>query len=497
MEARDQRAEVRAHPRHRGGRQDHPARHVLPDERQLLLRRLLQGRRHRAGLGAGHRRPGRRLLRLRPGHRLGHACSRTTTRRPGSGARSPACPRSGSSAGGLADNYWHMGVPGPGGPCQRDLHRPRAGARPRRRAGRGRGPVPGDLEPRLHAGGPERGPQQGGLRRARARCRRRTSTPAWASSGWPTCCRASTTSTRSTRSSRSSTGRPPWPASATAANHDDDVRLRVVADHVRSALMLISDGVTPGNEARGYVLRRLLRRTVRSMRLLGYEDPVLPELLPLSRDAMAPSYPELASGFGRISALAYAEEETFRGTLRGGDDDPRPVRPAGPARPGRRGGLGRPGCGGPAEWRAGLPAARHLRLPDRPDPRDGRRAGPLGGRGGLPPPDARAARAGPGGQQGEEVRSRRPVGVPLDRRRRRPHDVHRLRRGGLRRPGPRRPRRRRRRCPRLARDSRSSWSSTARRSTPRAAASSPTRAPSGSATARSSRSTTCRRRCPG
>ncbi|HTE72988.1 MAG TPA: alanine--tRNA ligase, partial [Actinomycetes bacterium] len=102
------------------------------------------------------------------------------------------------------------------------------------------------------------------------------------------------------------------------ANHDDDVRLRVVADHVRSALMLISDGVTPGNEARGYVLRRLLRRTVRSMRLLGYEDPVLPELLPLSRDAMAPSYPELASGFGRISALAYAEEETFRGTLRAG-----------------------------------------------------------------------------------------------------------------------------------------------------------------------------------
>ncbi len=101
-------------------------------------------------------------------------------------------------------------------------------------------------------------------------------------------------------------------------NDVDDVRLRVVADHVRSAMMLINDGVTPGNETRGYVLRRLLRRTVRSMRLLGYEDPVLPELLPISRDAMAPSYPELASGFGRISQLAYAEEETFRGTLRAG-----------------------------------------------------------------------------------------------------------------------------------------------------------------------------------
>ena len=100
--------------------------------------------------------------------------------------------------------------------------------------------------------------------------------------------------------------------------HEDDVRLRVVADHVRSALMLISDGVSPGNEARGYVLRRLLRRVVRSMRLLGVEDPVLPELLPVSRDAMAPSYPELVDGFGRISSLAYAEEETFRQTLRAG-----------------------------------------------------------------------------------------------------------------------------------------------------------------------------------
>ncbi len=52
-------------------------------------------------------------------------------------------------------------------------------------------------------------------------------------------------------------------------HHDNDVRLRVVGDHIRSGLMLIADGVTPGNEARGYVLRRLLRRVVRVMRLLG------------------------------------------------------------------------------------------------------------------------------------------------------------------------------------------------------------------------------------
>jgi alanyl-tRNA synthetase len=99
------------------------------------------------------------------------------------------------------------------------------------------------------------------------------------------------------------------------ADHQDDVRLRIVADHVRSALMLINDGVTPSNEARGYVLRRIIRRTVRSMRLLGVDIPVFPELLPVSKEAMAPSYHELNDGFGRISAIAYAEEEAFQRTL--------------------------------------------------------------------------------------------------------------------------------------------------------------------------------------
>jgi alanyl-tRNA synthetase len=97
--------------------------------------------------------------------------------------------------------------------------------------------------------------------------------------------------------------------------HSDDVRLRVVGDHIRSGLMLITDGVTPGNEARGYVLRRLLRRVVRAMRLLGVSDPVLPELLPISRDLMAESYPEVASDWARISQIAYAEEDAFRRTL--------------------------------------------------------------------------------------------------------------------------------------------------------------------------------------
>ncbi|OWV09521.1 alanine--tRNA ligase [Micromonospora wenchangensis] len=108
--------------------------------------------------------------------------------------------------------------------------------------------------------------------------------------------------------------------SGQAANqsHPDDVRLRVIADHVRTSLMLIGDGVTPSNEGRGYVLRRIMRRAIRAMRLLGWHGKALPELLPVARDCMAPSYPELAADFDRISSAAYAEEDTFLGTLRAG-----------------------------------------------------------------------------------------------------------------------------------------------------------------------------------
>ncbi|MBX3099856.1 MAG: alanine--tRNA ligase [Salinibacterium sp.] len=102
------------------------------------------------------------------------------------------------------------------------------------------------------------------------------------------------------------------------ANHVDDVRMRVIADHVRSSLMLMSDGVAPANDGRGYILRRLMRRTVRSMRLLGVEDPTFAELFPASRDAMKAQYPEVSSDFDRISRLALAEEETFLRTLASG-----------------------------------------------------------------------------------------------------------------------------------------------------------------------------------
>jgi alanyl-tRNA synthetase len=101
-------------------------------------------------------------------------------------------------------------------------------------------------------------------------------------------------------------------------SHPHDVRLRVIADHVRTALMLIGDGVTPSNEGRGYVLRRVLRRAVRAIRLLGYQEPALPQLLPVARDCMSPSYPELAEDFERIAQYAYGEEDAFLSTLRTG-----------------------------------------------------------------------------------------------------------------------------------------------------------------------------------
>jgi alanyl-tRNA synthetase len=102
------------------------------------------------------------------------------------------------------------------------------------------------------------------------------------------------------------------------AVHDDDVRFRVVADHVRSSLMLLADGVTPSNEGRGYILRRLMRRAIRAMRLLGVDAPTFPELFAASRDAMKAAYPNLETEYSRLSAYAVAEEETFLRTLASG-----------------------------------------------------------------------------------------------------------------------------------------------------------------------------------
>jgi alanyl-tRNA synthetase len=102
------------------------------------------------------------------------------------------------------------------------------------------------------------------------------------------------------------------------ADHADDVRFRVIADHVRSAVMLIADGVTPGNEGRGYVLRRLLRRTIRSTQLLGVTEPVMSALTTVVRDLMSESYPELTADHPRIERVVEAEESAFLKTLASG-----------------------------------------------------------------------------------------------------------------------------------------------------------------------------------
>lgn len=102
-------------------------------------------------------------------------------------------------------------------------------------------------------------------------------------------------------------------------NEEHDVRMRVIADHVRSSLMLMSDGVTPANEGRGYILRRLLRRVIRSLRLLGVEKPSMAELFETSKNAMVDAYPELSETFQRVQKLAANEESSFLKTLVAGE----------------------------------------------------------------------------------------------------------------------------------------------------------------------------------
>ena len=102
------------------------------------------------------------------------------------------------------------------------------------------------------------------------------------------------------------------------ADPEDDVRMRVIADHVRSSLMLMTDGVAPGNEGRGYILRRLMRRSIRAMRLLGVDAPSFEVLFGASRDAMSTAYPDVAENYDRVSRLALGEEEAFLRTLAAG-----------------------------------------------------------------------------------------------------------------------------------------------------------------------------------
>jgi alanyl-tRNA synthetase len=218
---------------------------------------------------------------------------------------------------GLKDNYWHMGVPGPGGPCSEIYYDrgPEHGAEG--------GPVVDeerylevwnlvfmqyalsavrakedfDIQGELPAKNIDTGL---GLERL-----------ATILQGVENLYEIDTTRIILDRAS-ALTGK------RYGADHGEDVRLRVVADHARTAVMLIGDGVTPGNEGRGYVLRRIMRRVVRSMRLLGGEDGTMRELVDATIEAMGPQYPELVADAGRIRTVADAEEASFLATLRTG-----------------------------------------------------------------------------------------------------------------------------------------------------------------------------------
>jgi alanyl-tRNA synthetase len=227
---------------------------------------------------------------------------------------------------GLADNYWHMGVPGPGGPCSEIYY--------------DRGPEYG------REGGPEADEDrylevwnlvfmQFQLSAVRSKVDFDTEGPlpsrnidtgmglermAILLQGVDNIYEIDTT----------------WKVLDRAADlteqkygrdNRSDVSLRVVADHVKAAIMLVADGVIPSNEGRGYVLRRLVRRTVRNMRLLagsqrggdgGRSEHYLHELSSVAIEAMAGQYPELLRDAPNIHTVLDAEESAFLGTLRTG-----------------------------------------------------------------------------------------------------------------------------------------------------------------------------------
>ncbi|MGA8272295.1 MAG: alanine--tRNA ligase, partial [Candidatus Sulfotelmatobacter sp.] len=110
-------------------------------------------------------------------------------------------------------------------------------------------------------------------------------------------------------------GRPAEQSSAGFPSHKSAASLRVIADHSRAATFLISDGVLPSNEGRGYVLRKIIRRAITHGRLLGQAKPFLHEMVFAVRDLMQDAYPELKESSERVSKVVLAEEARFSHTL--------------------------------------------------------------------------------------------------------------------------------------------------------------------------------------
>jgi alanyl-tRNA synthetase len=218
---------------------------------------------------------------------------------------------------GMADNFWSMGVPGPCGPCS-EIYFDRGPD-----YGREGGPIADEdryLEiwnlvfmQNIRGEGPgkEGYPILGELPAKNIDTGLGLERTAALLQGVENIYEIDTTSMILNRASELSGAR-------YGSNEKNNVSLRVIADHARTATMLIGDGVIPGNEGRGYVLRRMMRRTIRNMRLLGAEDRNISELITASIDAMGPQYPELIEDKERICKVAEAEEDTFLATLKSG-----------------------------------------------------------------------------------------------------------------------------------------------------------------------------------
>ncbi|HEY8728931.1 MAG TPA: alanine--tRNA ligase, partial [Acidothermaceae bacterium] len=218
---------------------------------------------------------------------------------------------------GMADNYWSMGVPGPCGPCS-EIYYDRGEA-----FGVGGGPVANEerylevwnlvfMQFERGAGGDKDSfPILGELPAKNIDTGMGLERMAAILQGVDNLYEIDSTRPILDRAAELSGQR-------YGANHQSDVRLRVIADHSRAATMLISDGVTPSNEEAGYVLRRILRRIVRNMRLLGAHGPTMHQLIDTTITVMVPQYPELALHAARIHAVADGEETSFFSTLQSG-----------------------------------------------------------------------------------------------------------------------------------------------------------------------------------
>jgi len=123
------------------------------------------------------------------------------------------------------------------------------------------------------------------------------------------------TSTETAHVGTAAPGCPAGQSPAAAASHKSAASLRVIADHSRAATFLISDGVLPANDGRGYVLRKIIRRAITHGRLLGQKEPFLHRMCFSVRDLMQDAYPELNDSIGQVTKIIFAEETRFAHTL--------------------------------------------------------------------------------------------------------------------------------------------------------------------------------------